>query len=130
MKVRVALPPRDSLSAMTATSVAKPPINMTLIITTRTLRERILPGPEKPMMLCYRKSPVMMAEPGALGSASTTVLADAGVAGRRLDRTLALHLPALSRTRLKQLIESGHVTCDGTAVRDPAQGSAPDRISS
>jgi 23S rRNA pseudouridine1911/1915/1917 synthase len=67
-----------------------------------------------------RKCFVMMAEPGALGWDSTTVLADSGDAGQRLDRALALHLPALSRTRLKQLIESGHVTCDGTAVRDPA----------
>ena len=67
-----------------------------------------------------RKSLAMTAEPGALGSASTTVLADSSDAGQRLDRALALHLPALSRTRLKQLIESGHVTCEGTAVREPA----------
>ncbi len=38
----------------------------------------------------------------------------------RLDRALALHLPTLSRTRLKHLIESGHVTHEGTALRDPA----------
>src|SRR5438034_4325843 len=40
--------------------------------------------------------------------------------GLRLDRMLALRLPALSRTRRKRLIESGHVTCAGTALRDPA----------
>ena len=62
----------------------------------------------------------MTAEPGALGLISTTVLADAGDAGQRLDRALALHLPMLSRTRLQQLIQSGHVTCEGTAVREPA----------
>jgi 23S rRNA pseudouridine1911/1915/1917 synthase len=33
---------------------------------------------------------------------------------------LALRLPALSRTRLKRLIESGQVTCAGAALRDPA----------
>jgi 23S rRNA pseudouridine1911/1915/1917 synthase len=33
---------------------------------------------------------------------------------------LALHLPALSRTRLKRLIESGGVEHDGAAVRDPS----------
>jgi 23S rRNA pseudouridine1911/1915/1917 synthase len=41
-------------------------------------------------------------------------------AGERLDRMLARHLPALSRTRLKRLIESGLVAQDGTASRDPA----------
>jgi 23S rRNA pseudouridine1911/1915/1917 synthase len=40
--------------------------------------------------------------------------------GQRLDRMLALHLPDLSRTRLKRLIESGNVTQHGTALRDPS----------
>jgi 23S rRNA pseudouridine1911/1915/1917 synthase len=48
------------------------------------------------------------------------VLAGASEAGQRLDRVLVLHLPALSRTRLKRLIRAGHVTCDGAALRDPA----------
>src|SRR5437870_5825760 len=34
---------------------------------------------------------------------------------------LALRLPALSRSRLKRLIESGRVTCAGIVFRDPAQ---------
>jgi len=51
--MRAALPLRDSLPAMTATKLAKPPISMTPITTTRTLRERILPGPKKPLLLCY-----------------------------------------------------------------------------
>jgi 23S rRNA pseudouridine1911/1915/1917 synthase len=62
----------------------------------------------------------MSAEPGASDGTATMVRAGAGEAGQRLDRTLALHLPALSRTRLKRLIESGCVTCSGTALRDPA----------
>jgi 23S rRNA pseudouridine1911/1915/1917 synthase len=41
-------------------------------------------------------------------------------AGQRLDRLLALHLPQLSRTRLKRLIETGHVTEQGATVRDPS----------
>ncbi|HEY3909294.1 MAG TPA: RluA family pseudouridine synthase [Stellaceae bacterium] len=41
-------------------------------------------------------------------------------AGERLDRVLARHLPALSRTRLKRLIERGLVMRDGAASRDPA----------
>lgn len=53
-----------------------------------------------------------------VGGTATTVLA--GEAGQRLDRTLALHLPALSRSRLKRLIHAGYVTSGGTALRDPA----------
>src|SRR5216683_3461659 len=60
----------------------------------------------------------MTAEPAA---AATTIRAAAGEAGLRLDRVLALRLPALSRTRLKRLIESGYVACAGIALRDPAQ---------
>ena len=41
-------------------------------------------------------------------------------AGERLDRMLARHLPTISRTRLKRLIERGLVVQDGTASRDPA----------
>src|SRR5437867_12474570 len=41
--------------------------------------------------------------------------------GLRLDRMLALRLPALSRTRIKRLIESGYVTCAGIALQDPAR---------
>jgi 23S rRNA pseudouridine1911/1915/1917 synthase len=41
-------------------------------------------------------------------------------AGVRLDRMLARHLPTLSRTRLKRLIEQGLVAADGTVSRDPA----------
>src|SRR5713101_947921 len=40
--------------------------------------------------------------------------------GGRLDRVLALHFPELSRTRLKHLIQAGHVTQDGQARRDPS----------
>jgi 23S rRNA pseudouridine1911/1915/1917 synthase len=40
--------------------------------------------------------------------------------GGRLDRVLALHLPELSRTRLKHLIQAGHVTQHGQALRDPS----------
>ena len=41
--------------------------------------------------------------------------------GLRLDRALQQRLPALSRTRLKQLILSGLIREDGAASRDPAQ---------
>ena len=51
----------------------------------------------------------------------TTIRASAGDAGQRLDRVLALHLPELSRTRLKHLIESGNVTENGAMLRDPSR---------
>jgi 23S rRNA pseudouridine1911/1915/1917 synthase len=62
----------------------------------------------------------MTVESDARGNTEAIVHAGASEAGQRLDRALALHLPALSRTRLKRLIQSGHVTSDGTALRDPA----------
>jgi 23S rRNA pseudouridine1911/1915/1917 synthase len=41
--------------------------------------------------------------------------------GTRLDRALQRQLPELSRTRLKQLIQSGQIAGDGRVLRDPAQ---------
>jgi 23S rRNA pseudouridine1911/1915/1917 synthase len=43
----------------------------------------------------------------------------------RLDRVLANHLPALSRTRLKHLIEEGRVIHEGAPARDPSQRVRP-----
>ncbi len=40
--------------------------------------------------------------------------------GNRLDKCLATALPTLSRTRLKSLIESGHVAVSGCTINDPA----------
>jgi 23S rRNA pseudouridine1911/1915/1917 synthase len=52
--------------------------------------------------------------------ASTTVETGPSEIGLRLDRLLASHLPWLSRTRLKRMIQSGHVTHDGTPLHEPA----------
>jgi 23S rRNA pseudouridine1911/1915/1917 synthase len=52
--------------------------------------------------------------------APVAVHTGAADAGERLDRVLALHLPQLSRTRLKQLIASGRVSENGTVCRDPS----------
>jgi len=41
-------------------------------------------------------------------------------AGNRLDRVLTGHCGDLSRSRLKRLIEQGHVTFDGKPITDPA----------
>ncbi len=53
-------------------------------------------------------------------STPTTVLAADDDAGDRLDRALARHIAALSRSRLKTLIEAGAVTIDGETIRDPS----------
>jgi 23S rRNA pseudouridine1911/1915/1917 synthase len=54
----------------------------------------------------------------------TSVLVAAEEAGERLDRVLARHLgeppAALSRSRLKVLIEQGAVALDGATIRDPS----------
>jgi 23S rRNA pseudouridine1911/1915/1917 synthase len=53
------------------------------------------------------------------------VTIDVAAAGQRLDRALQLHLPDLSRSRLKQLILGGHVseaeTDRANVIRDPAR---------
>jgi 23S rRNA pseudouridine1911/1915/1917 synthase len=54
----------------------------------------------------------------ALGGIETVVV-DAGEAGERLDRVLARHVPALSRTRIKALILAGQVAIGGRTICDP-----------
>lgn len=49
------------------------------------------------------------------------VVADSAAAGQRVDRFLADVNGTLSRSRVKALIEDGRVTCDGLAVREPAE---------
>jgi len=49
----------------------------------------------------------------------TSILVSADEAGGRLDRVLAAHVAALSRSRLKALIEAGAVVLDGATIRDP-----------
>ena len=50
----------------------------------------------------------------------TMIRAAEADAGKRLDRVLANHLPELSRTRLKRLIETGQVIHEGAVLRDPS----------
>ena len=60
----------------------------------------------------------------AAGDRTYRVVADAGEAGRRLDLVLAQALPALSRSRLKSLIQDGqiHVAAEagGATITDPS----------
>jgi 23S rRNA pseudouridine1911/1915/1917 synthase len=54
----------------------------------------------------------------ASGAVETVVVGEAE-AGERLDRVLASHVTALSRTRLKALVQDGRVTVGGRTIRDP-----------
>jgi len=51
----------------------------------------------------------------------TTLTAGAEHRGRRLDQYLALELPTLSRSRLKTLIDEGHVLLDGAPAKPSAR---------
>jgi 23S rRNA pseudouridine1911/1915/1917 synthase len=53
-------------------------------------------------------------------STPASVLVAAEEAGERLDRVLARHVAALSRSRLKVLIEAGAAVVDGKTIRDPS----------
>ena len=53
------------------------------------------------------------------------VTATADQSGMRLDRLLAAALPALSRTRLKSLIEDGRVAADGATITEPSYRVKP-----
>ena len=61
-----------------------------------------------------------MIEPSDAGEAVKRVTVEPGEAGERLDRLLAARLAALSRTRLKHLVEAGRVTMDGATITDPS----------
>jgi 23S rRNA pseudouridine1911/1915/1917 synthase len=57
------------------------------------------------------------------------VTVEAAEAGERLDRVLAVHVTALSRTRLKALVLAGRVAIGGRTIRDPGHRvNAGDRI--
>ena len=62
------------------------------------------------------------------GETETVVVGEAE-AGARLDRVLAAHATALSRTRLKALVLAGRVAIDGRTIRDPGHRvNAGDRL--
>jgi len=59
------------------------------------------------------------------GGQKHEVTAAATDAGVRLDRFLASRLPELSRSRIKALVESGHVGTGGAPLQDPARKVKP-----
>src|SRR4051812_29020599 len=48
--------------------------------------------------------------------------------GERLDRTLAAARPELSRSRIKALIEQGHLSLGGGTIKDPSQRVKPGQV--
>ena len=65
----------------------------------------------------------MMAEIDAAQHHEVTV--DEAAAGTRVDRFLAAHLPELTRSRIKALIESGHVALGGETINQPSTRVKP-----
>ena len=61
----------------------------------------------------------------ASAGSSAQVQSEAAEDGARLDRMLTNHFPGYSRTRLKRLIEDGHVMHNGVAARDPSSRVKP-----
>jgi 23S rRNA pseudouridine1911/1915/1917 synthase len=61
-----------------------------------------------------------MMEDGQAGVQVRALVLGEEAGGLRLDRALALALPALSRERVKALISAGAVLMDGRVARDPA----------
>ncbi len=60
--------------------------------------------------------------------AAIPVIATESDRGKRIDRFLAEALAATSRSRLKVLIEDGHVTRDGQPMREPAEAVRPGAV--
>jgi 23S rRNA pseudouridine1911/1915/1917 synthase len=57
-----------------------------------------------------------------------SVTAAPAEAGMRLDRLLATHATALSRSRVKALVESGHVAAEGATISDPSYRVKPGQV--
>src|SRR5579863_1226371 len=63
------------------------------------------------------------------GQVPHRVTAEPGDAGERLDRLLAARLSAMSRTRIKHLVEAGQVTSSGGAtITDPSLRVKPGQV--
>src|SRR5262245_15142903 len=54
--------------------------------------------------------------------------ADEAAAGQRLDRWLAASLAAVSRSRIKALIETGHLSLAGATITDPSLRVKPGQV--
>ncbi|MDX2224781.1 MAG: RluA family pseudouridine synthase [Rhodospirillaceae bacterium] len=71
------------------------------------------------------RAPAMPMAPAADPNSPELPRVDAETAGRRLDAWLAAQCPALSRSRLKQLILDGRAAVNGRVQREPAAKLRP-----
>jgi 23S rRNA pseudouridine1911/1915/1917 synthase len=65
---------------------------------------------------------------GRSGGERVELRADAAAAGERLDRWLATSLQAVSRSRIKALVEAGHVRLAGATITDPSWRVKPGQV--
>ena len=63
----------------------------------------------------------MSDETAASATATNSILAPHAAAGERVDRFLADAIAGMTRSRLKALIEAGHVTRDGARLTQPSE---------
>jgi len=62
------------------------------------------------------------------GSTQIEIAIAETAAGERLDRALAAARPELSRSRIKALIEQGHLTLSGGTIKDPSLRVKPGQV--
>jgi len=62
------------------------------------------------------------------GGERVELRADEAAAGERLDRWLAASLEAVSRSRIKALVEAGHVRLAGATITDPSLRVKPGQV--
>ncbi|HSD35303.1 MAG TPA: RluA family pseudouridine synthase [Alphaproteobacteria bacterium] len=65
---------------------------------------------------------------GRSGGERVELRADAAAAGERLDRWLAASLQAVSRSRIKALVEAGQVRLAGATITDPSWRVKPGQV--
>ena len=113
-----------------AISSAVPPTINTPMTTAATVTNRTMPLPNDPPSR-YAGPMSAASPPGASRTPAASPVRDPatehrlgvapGQGGERLDRFLAASLPGLTRSRAKQLIEAGRLTCDGRVRTSPAE---------
>ncbi len=65
-------------------------------------------------------SPLAAEIPGAPASGTHSIEVAEAEAGERVDRLIARRLPALSRSRVKGLIEAGALSSGGATIDEPS----------
>ena len=89
--------------------------------TTKLLSQRIVYAHCSLMTNAKRDSLIIPANTDTLSQPGTTHSVTVGnTSNMRLDRLLTDNLSGLSRSRVKKLIETGNVTCDGKTITEPS----------